>query len=65
MFKKLGNDIVDSDSFRFCFVTDNDPMSEGWVDQRLNKATEKDLERWTDRVLDARSLEEVFGSNGI
>ncbi len=35
-----------------------------WVDERLEKGTEEDLVRWTDRVLDAKSLEDVFGSNG-
>ena len=36
----------------------------GWVEERLAQATLEDLERWADRVLDAASLDEVFGSNG-
>lgn len=36
----------------------------GWVGERLAKAGSEDLERWADRVLDAASLDEVFGSNG-
>ena len=35
-----------------------------WVDERLKKATPEDLERWTDLVLDERSLDDLFGSNG-
>lgn len=31
--------------------------------QRLQQATSADLERWTDNILDARTLEEVFGKN--
>ncbi len=33
----------------------------GWAEDRLKKAEDKDLETWTDRILDAGSLEEVFG----
>jgi len=36
----------------------------GWAEERLAKASVDDLERWADRVLDAASIEEVFGSNG-
>jgi len=32
----------------------------GWVDQRLEQANEVDLEYWTDRVLDAQALDDVF-----
>jgi len=32
-----------------------------WADERLALASEAELEGWTDRVLDARSLEEVLG----
>ena len=31
-----------------------------WAEERLNKATGKELEQWADRILDASSLEEVF-----
>lgn len=31
-----------------------------WVDQRLEQANEVDLEYWTDRVLDAQALDDVF-----
>ncbi len=33
----------------------------GWAEERLGKAEERDLETWIDRVLDAGSVEEVFG----
>ncbi|MBM3379172.1 MAG: DUF4351 domain-containing protein [Betaproteobacteria bacterium] len=33
------------------------------VELRLHKATPEQLEVWTDRVLDAQTLEEVFGSH--
>jgi hypothetical protein len=33
-----------------------------WVDERLEHAKQKELERWADRILDARRLEDVFGS---
>ena len=36
----------------------------GWAEERLAKASVDDLEQWADRVLDAVSIEEVFGSNG-
>jgi hypothetical protein len=36
----------------------------GWAEERLAKASVDDLERWADRVLEAASIEEVFGSNG-
>jgi hypothetical protein len=36
----------------------------GWAEERLAKASVDDLELWADRVLDAASIEEVFGSNG-
>ena len=32
-----------------------------WVDARFELATRADLEKWGQRVLDARSLSEVFG----
>ena len=31
-----------------------------WVEERLEQATETELESWADRVLESRSLEEVF-----
>ena len=31
-----------------------------WVDERFERAAQVDLERWGQRVLDARSLSEVF-----
>ena len=31
-----------------------------WVEGRLEQATEAELESWADRVLEFRSLEEVF-----
>jgi len=33
------------------------------VELRLHKATLEQLEVWTDRVLDARTINEVFGSH--
>jgi len=33
----------------------------GWASDRLKEAGMKDLEIWTDRILDAKSLEDVFG----
>jgi hypothetical protein len=36
----------------------------GWAEERLAKASVDDLEQWADRVLEATSIEEVFGSNG-
>ena len=33
-----------------------------WAEQRLEQASLEDLERWADRVLDASTLAEVFGS---
>jgi len=33
------------------------------VELRLHKATPEQLEVWTDRVLDAQTLAEVFGSH--
>ena len=33
-----------------------------WVDERLEQASREELEGWADRVLDARRLEDVFGS---
>lgn len=32
-----------------------------WAEQRLEQAGEMELEAWADRVLECRSLEEVFG----
>lgn len=32
-----------------------------WVDERFEQATREDLECWCQRILDARSLSEVFG----
>jgi hypothetical protein len=31
-----------------------------WVEERLTQASLQELERWTDRILEARQLEEVF-----
>lgn len=31
-----------------------------WIDKRLNAGSTKDLEHWSDRVLDAVILEDVF-----
>jgi hypothetical protein len=31
-----------------------------WVEQRLSQATEAELECWTDRVLDAQALGDIF-----
>ncbi len=33
------------------------------TEQRLQKASVDDLERWTDNILDARTLDEVFASH--
>mgnify|MGYP000671093726 CR=1 FL=1 len=33
-----------------------------WVEERLGKASREELESWADRVLDAKRLEDVFGS---
>ncbi len=33
-----------------------------WIDQRLEQASRQELEGWTDRVLDAERLEDVFSS---
>ncbi len=33
-----------------------------WIDQRLEQASQQDLESWADRVLDAERLEDVFSS---
>jgi hypothetical protein len=32
-----------------------------WADERLGQAGETELEEWGDRVLECRSLKEVFG----
>ncbi len=32
----------------------------GWVEDRLEHATEADLESWADRILDSQTLDEVF-----
>ena len=32
-----------------------------WAQNRMEKAAQKDLEIWADRILDASSVEEVFG----
>ncbi|MCP4203966.1 MAG: DUF4351 domain-containing protein [bacterium] len=32
----------------------------GWIDQRLEQASQQELESWADRVLDAKRLEDVF-----
>ncbi|MGE0087413.1 MAG: DUF4351 domain-containing protein [Desulfococcaceae bacterium] len=32
-----------------------------WAQNRMENADRKDLEIWSDRILDAASLEEVFG----
>ncbi len=31
-----------------------------WAEELLQKAEYRDLERWTERILDARTIEEVF-----
>lgn len=33
-----------------------------WIDQRLKKASRRELEAWAERVLDAKRLEDVFSS---
>ena len=32
----------------------------GWVEDLLKNAEKVDLEKWTDRILDAKTVEEVF-----
>ncbi len=32
----------------------------GWIDKRLEQASQQELESWTDRVLEAKRLEDVF-----
>jgi hypothetical protein len=34
-----------------------------WADERLEQASEAELEGWADRVLECRSLEDVFGGS--
>ena len=34
-----------------------------WAEERLGQAGETELEEWVDRVLECRSLEEVFGGS--
>ena len=34
-----------------------------WIDERLDKATTEELERWGERFVDATSPEEVFGDS--
>ncbi len=36
----------------------------GWAEELLNSAGKRDLEEWTDRILTANAIEEVFGRNG-
>jgi len=31
-----------------------------WVDSRLEHATQEELESWSDRILDAQRLKDVF-----
>ncbi len=31
-----------------------------WIDERLQQASQRELESWADRVLDAERLEDVF-----
>jgi hypothetical protein len=31
-----------------------------WADERLEQASPQELERWTDRVLDAQQLDDIF-----
>ncbi|MBF0602508.1 MAG: transposase, partial [Nitrospirae bacterium] len=38
----------------------NGPDLPSWVDNKLAGATLKEVETWIDRILDARSLEDVF-----
>ncbi len=33
-----------------------------WIDERLEKANQYELESWADRVLDAERLEDVFSA---
>ncbi len=39
------------------------PQLPRWVDERLEGAAREELESWAERVLDARRLEDVFGSD--
>jgi flagellar biosynthesis/type III secretory pathway protein FliH len=32
----------------------------GWIEERLAQASEAELERWADRVLDSANLDDVF-----
>ncbi|MDM8526145.1 DUF4351 domain-containing protein [Desulfococcaceae bacterium HSG8] len=32
-----------------------------WAEELLKKAELRNLEQWTDRILDAKNIEEVFG----
>jgi hypothetical protein len=34
-----------------------------WAQERLGQASEAELEEWADRVLECRSLKEVFGGS--
>ncbi len=35
----------------------------GWVRSRLEKASVAELDRWTERILDAKRLEDVFATS--
>ncbi len=35
-----------------------------WTEDRLNQAEEKDLEIWSDRILEANTLDEIFDGSG-
>ncbi len=35
-----------------------------WTEDRLNQAEEKDLEIWSDRILEANTLDEIFDGRG-
>jgi len=32
-----------------------------WADELMKKAGQRDLEQWTDRILNAKTIEEMFG----
>ncbi|MDM8537619.1 DUF4351 domain-containing protein [Desulfobacterales bacterium HSG17] len=36
-----------------------------WTSERLKKADIKDIEIWTDRILDAKSVEDIFTDQGL
>ncbi len=62
--RKEGNQEGKQEVFKL-LLTDRFGSVPVWIEDRLKKADHKDIERWTRRILNAGSIEDVFDGQTV